>query len=80
MIESVFGRLGQKSIFSHLGSRIQSGSIKITAPDQRRKKRRIARRAKSSEEHFSMNTISISYDSDQDADVNMAQADQSPPN
>jgi hypothetical protein len=27
-----------------------------------------------------VNTISISYDSDQDADVNMAQDDQSPPN
>jgi hypothetical protein len=43
-----------------------------------KKKRRTARY----EEHFSVNTISISYDTDPDTDteVNMAQDDQSPPN
>jgi hypothetical protein len=76
--ESVFSRLGQKSVFSRLGSRIPLNSLKTTAPDQTKKKRRIARY----EEHFSVNTISISYDSDQDTDteVNMVQDDQSPPN
>jgi hypothetical protein len=43
-----------------------------------KKKRRTARY----EEHFSVNTISISYDTDPDTDteVNMVQDDQSPPN
>jgi hypothetical protein len=76
--ESVFSRLGQKSVFSRLGSRIPLNSLKITAPDQMQKKRRTARY----EEHFSVNTISISYDTDPDTDteVNMVQDDQSPPN
>jgi hypothetical protein len=76
--ESVFSRLGQKSVFSRLGSRILLSSLKITAPDQKKKKRRTARY----EEHFSVNTISISYDTDPDTDteVNMVQEDQSPPN
>jgi hypothetical protein len=76
--ESVFSRLGQKSVFSRLGSRIPLNSLKTTAPDQTKKKRRIARY----EEHFSVNTISISYDTDPDTDteVNMVQDDQSPPN
>jgi hypothetical protein len=76
--ESVFSRLGQKSVFSRLGSRIPLNSLKITAPDQAKKKRRIARY----EEHFSVNTISISYDTDPDTDteVNMVQDNQSPPN
>jgi hypothetical protein len=66
---SVFSRLGQKSVFSRLGSRISLGSLKITAPDQKKKKRRTAHY----EEHFSVNTISISYDTDPDIDteVNM---------
>jgi hypothetical protein len=76
--ESVFSRLGQKSVFSRLGSRIPLNSLKIIAPDQMKKKRRTARY----EEHFSVNTISISYDTDPDIDteVNMVQDDQSPPN
>jgi hypothetical protein len=43
-----------------------------------KKKRKTARY----EEHFSVNTISISYDTDPDTDteVNMVQDDQSPPN
>jgi hypothetical protein len=75
--KSVFSRLGQKSVFSRLGSRIPLGSLKITAPNQKRKKRRTTRY----EEHFSVNTISISYDTDPDTDieVNMIQDDQSPP-
>jgi hypothetical protein len=76
--ESVFSHLGQKSVFSRLGSRISLDSLKITAPDQMKKKRRTAHY----EEHFSVNTISISYDTDPDIDteVNMVQDDQSPPN
>jgi hypothetical protein len=76
--ESVFSRLGQKSVFSRLGSRVPLNNLKITAPDKKGKKRRTARY----EEHFSVNTISISYDTDPDTDieVNMAQDDQSPPN
>jgi hypothetical protein len=76
--EGVFSRLGQKSVFSRLGSRTPLGSLKITAPDLKKKKRRTARY----EEHFSVNTISISYDTDPDTDteVNMVQEDQSPPN
>jgi hypothetical protein len=76
--ESVFSRLGQKSVFSRLGSRIPLNSLKITAPDQMQKKRRTARY----KEHFSVNTISISYDTDLDTDteMNMVQDDQSPPN
>jgi hypothetical protein len=76
--ESVFSRLGQKSVFSRLGSRIPFDSLKITAPEQKGKRRRTARY----EEHFSVNTISISYDTDPDTDteVNMVQDDQSPPN
>jgi hypothetical protein len=76
--KSVFSRLVQKSVFSRLGSRIPLGSLKITAPDQKKKKRRTARY----EEHFSVNTISISYDAnpDTDTEVNMIQDDQSPPN
>jgi hypothetical protein len=67
--ESVFSRLGQKSVFSRLGSRIPLDSLKITAPDQKGKMRRIA----CYEEHFSVNTISISYDTDPDTntEVNM---------
>jgi hypothetical protein len=80
----VFGRLGQKSIFSGLGSRILPDNIKIRAPDQRRKKRRTARRTDQDTDvnivHFSVNTISISYDSDQDTDVNIVQDDLSLPN
>jgi hypothetical protein len=73
----VFSRLGQKSVFSRLGSRIPLDSLKITVPDQKKKKRRIAHY----EEHFSINTISISYDTDPDTDieVNIVQDDQSPP-
>jgi hypothetical protein len=76
--ESVSSRLGQKSVFSRLGSRIPLDSLKIIAPDQKGKRRRTARY----EEHFSINTISISYDTDLDTDteVNMIQDDQSPPN
>jgi hypothetical protein len=37
--ESVFSRLGQKSVFNRLGSRIPLNSLKITAPDQIKKKR-----------------------------------------
>jgi hypothetical protein len=76
--ESVFSRLGQKSVFSRLGSRIPLDSLKITVPDQKGKRRRTARY----EEHFSVNTISISYDTDPDTDteVNMVQDDHSPPN
>jgi hypothetical protein len=76
--ESVFSRLGQKSVFSRLGSRIPLNSLKITVPDQMKKKKRTARY----EEHFSVNTISISYDTnpDTDTEVNMVQDDQSPPN
>jgi hypothetical protein len=76
--KSVFSSLGQKSVFSRLGSRIPLSSLKITAPDQKKKKRRTARY----EEQFSVNTISISYDTDPDTDteVNMVQEDQSPPN
>jgi hypothetical protein len=76
--ESVFSRLGQKSVFSRLGSRIPLDSLKITAPDQKGKRRRTAHY----EEHFSVNTINISYDTDPDTDteVNMVQDDQSPPN
>jgi hypothetical protein len=77
----MFSRLGQKRIFSLLGSRIHPDNLKVIVPDQRRKKRRIAQYVESSEEHFSINTISISFDSDQVTDVNMVQAnDQSPPN
>jgi hypothetical protein len=67
-----------ESVFSRLGSRIPLGSLKITVTDQTRKKRRTAHY----EEHFSVNTISISYDTDPDTDteVNMVQDDQSPPN
>jgi hypothetical protein len=74
----VFCRLGQKSVFSRLGSRIPLSSLKLTALDQKKKKRRTAHY----EEHFSVNTISISYDTDPDTDieVNMVQEDQSPPN
>jgi hypothetical protein len=77
-LESVFNNLGQKSVFSRLGSRIPLNSLKITAPDQKKKKRRTARY----EEHFSVSTISISYDTDSDIDteVNMVQENQSPPN
>jgi hypothetical protein len=76
--ESVFSRLGQKSVFSRLGSRVPLNSLKVIAPDQIKKKRRTARY----EKHFSVNTISISYDTDPDTDteVNMVQDDQSPPN
>jgi hypothetical protein len=76
--ESVFSRLGQKSVFSRLGLRISLDSLKITAPDQKGKRRRTARY----EEHLSVNTISISYDTDPDTDtkVNMVQDDQSPSN
>jgi hypothetical protein len=76
--ENVFSRLGQKSVLSRLGSRIPLNSLKITAPDQKRKKKRTA----CYDEHFSVNTISISYDTDPDIDteVNMVQDDQSPPN
>jgi hypothetical protein len=76
--ESVFSHLDQKSVLSRLGSRIPLNSLKITAPDQKRKKKRTARY----EEHFLVNTISISYDTDPDIDteVNMVQDDQSPPN
>jgi hypothetical protein len=76
--ESVFSRLSQKSVFSRLGSRIPLNSLKIIVADQTRKKKRIARY----KEHFSVNTISISYDTDLDIDteVNMVQDDQSPPN
>jgi hypothetical protein len=76
--ESVFNCLGQKSLFSRLGSRIPLDSLKITAPYQKWKKRRITRY----EEYFSVNTISIRYDTDLDTDieVNMVQDDQSPPN
>jgi hypothetical protein len=75
---SVFSRLSQRSVFSRLGSRIPLGSLKITAPDQKKKKRRTAHY----EEHFSVNTINISYDTDPDTDteVNMVQEDRSPPN
>jgi hypothetical protein len=68
--------LGQKSVFSRLSSKISLNNLKIIAPDQKKKKRRTAHY----EEHFSVNTISISYDSDQDTDVNMVQDDQSPSN
>jgi hypothetical protein len=63
--ESVFSRLGQKSV--------PLNSLRVTAPDQIKKKRRTARY----EEHFSVNTISISYDTDPDTDteVNMVQDD-----
>jgi hypothetical protein len=76
--ESVFSHLGQRSVFSRLGSRISLDSLKIDAPDQKKKKRRTARY----EEYFSINTISISYDTDPDIDteVNIVQDDQSPPN
>jgi hypothetical protein len=76
--ESVFSRLDQKSVFSRLGSRIPLDSLKITVTDQITKKRRTARY----EERFSVNTISVSYDTDQDTDteVNMVLGDQSPPN
>jgi hypothetical protein len=76
--ESVFNYLGQKSVFSRLDSRIPLDSLKITAPDQKKKKRRTARY----EEHFSVNTISVSYDTDPntDTEVNMVHDDQSPPN
>jgi hypothetical protein len=76
--ESVFSCLGQKSVFSRLGLRIPLNSLKITKPDKKKKKRRIARY----EERFVVNTISISYDidSDTDTEVNMVQEDQSPPN
>jgi hypothetical protein len=76
--ECVFSRLDQKSVFSRLGSRIPLDSLKITVTDQITKKRRTARY----EERFSVNTISVSYDTDQDTDteVNMVLGDQSPPN
>jgi hypothetical protein len=76
--ESVFSRLGQKSVFSRLGSKILLNSLKVNVPDQMKKKRRTAHY----EEHLSVNTISISYDTDPDTDteVNMVQDDQSPPN
>jgi hypothetical protein len=76
--ESVFNRLGQKSVFSRLGSKVPLNRLKIAAPDQMKKKRRTARY----EEHFSVNTISVSYDTDPntDTEVNMVQDDQSPPN
>jgi hypothetical protein len=59
-----------ESVFSRLGSKIPLDSLKITTPDQKKKKRRTARY----EEHFSVNTISISYDTDPDTDteVNMS--------
>jgi hypothetical protein len=71
--ENVFSRLGQKSVFSRLGSRISLNNLKITDPDQAKKKRRTSLY----EEHFSVNTISISYDTDPDTDteVNMVQED-----
>jgi hypothetical protein len=77
-LESVFNRLGQKSVFSQLGSRILLDSLKVTALDQKGKKRITAHY----EEYFSINTISISYDTDPDTytEVNMVQDDQSPPN
>jgi hypothetical protein len=77
----VFSRLDQKSVFSQLGSNIQPDNLKVTAPDQRRKKRRTTQYAGSSEEHLSVNTISISFNTDQATDVNTMQTDdQSPPN
>jgi hypothetical protein len=62
-------RAPPESVFSRLGTRIPLGSLKITAADQTRKKRRIAHY----KEHFSVNTISISYDTNPDIDteVNM---------
>jgi hypothetical protein len=76
--ESVFSCLGQKSIFNRLDSRIPLNSLKIIVIDQTKKKRRTARY----EEHFSVNTISISYETDPDTDteVNMVHDDQSPSN
>jgi hypothetical protein len=67
-----------ESVFSRLCSKIPLDGLKIIAPDQKGKRRRTARY----EEHFSVNTISISYDTDPDTDteVNMVQDDQSPPN
>jgi hypothetical protein len=52
--------------------------LKIIVADQTKKKRRTARY----EERFSVNTISIIYDTDPDTDteVNIVQNDQSPPN
>jgi RNase adaptor protein for sRNA GlmZ degradation len=42
--------------------------------------RRVAQRAESFEEHFSINVISISFEEDQNTDVNMVEDNQSLPN
>jgi hypothetical protein len=71
--ESVFSCLGKKSIFNRLSLRIPLDNLKITAADQTKKKRKTAHY----EEHFSVNTISISYDTDPDTntEMNMVQDD-----